>query len=408
MFLCLFFSLFCCLSSCFKKNEQKKLPQPKAARRPVGQGILVQTKAAIDYLEMVESAVIEPQNNYRPLSHAIAAFYGWDDPKETPKPIYHFMRKFCLARIENRTKCGNVRTAANESRKALYEDALWVSKEMKRREIPWRDNHSVIEDLIQTLKTRVEKLPLRISKETARWPLNGLRKVEKCEMLTGKNVLLEIREGNVWVNGVEVTKLKDGEVPAEAMGSFQGFLVAGVDAASKGQDRTTVVIRVEGELPEKTLRHLFVLAAEVNIRDLALRVYKKGDFEYPCVLRVKLYGVLVPPPKKVVFLEREELVFYEGDNRKVLGKCNKEGDDEFKHENFKGMAGFVIKHTSWDCLIRAVAEATDNGKKTPANIWLGSPLVNEGKLDSGGANKGELLGIHRGGGFGIVHPNHRP
>ncbi len=408
MFSCLFFSLFCCFSSCLKKNERKKLPQPKAARRPVGQGILIQTKAAIDYLEMVDSAVIEPQNNYRPLSHAIAAFYGWDDPQEKLKYIYHFMRRFCLARIENRTKCGNVRTAANESRKALYEDALWVSKEMKRKEIPWKDHHSVIDDLIQALKSRVEKLPERISKETARWPLTGLQKVKNCELLAGKNVLLEIRKDDVWVNGVEVTKLKDGEIPAEAIGSFQGFLVAGVDAASKGEGRTTVVMRVEGELSEKTLRHLFVLAAEVNIRDLALRVYKKGDFEYPCVLRIKLYGVLVPPPKKVVFLERDELIFYEGDNRKVLGKCNKEGDEGFRHENFKEMGGFVIKHTSWDCLIEAVVEATDNGKKTPANIWLGSPLVNERRLGSGGSNMGELLGINRGGGFGIAHPHHRP
>lgn len=359
-------------------------------------------------MEMIESAVIEPHNKYRPLSHALAAFYGWDDPKEKPKSIYQFIQKFCLARIENHAKCENIKTAANESRKALYEDALWVSKEMKKREIPWKNHYLLIDDLIKALKRRVEKLPDRISKETARWPLTGLRKVENCAVLTGKNVLLEIRQENVWVSGVEVTKLKDGKVPAEAMGSFQGFLVAGVDAASKGEGRATVVIRVEGEIPGKTLRHLFVLAAEVNIRDLALRVYKKGDFEYPCVLRAKLYGVLVPPPKKAVFLEYDELVFYEDHNRIVLGKCKKEGDGGFKHEHFKGMAGFVIKYTSWDCLIEAVTKATDNGKKTPANIWLGSPLVNEGRLGRGGTNMGELLGIHRGGGFGIVHPHHRP
>lgn len=389
--------------SCFQGSKNQKPPQPKAARRPVNQGVLIQTKAAIDYLEMVEPTLSEPESIYPALTRALATFYGWDDPEEEPGEMFFFLKQLCRARLgKTDVRCKYVRDSADGLRKALYEDAIQVCEEMNRRNIAWKGEHSP-QQFAEMLRRSVDRLPARLSRLNKRWPRGVLPQVEKCELLNEKVVVVEIQEKGIWVNGLLVTKMEKGVFPQRAAETFQTLLVTGMNALPK---EASVLIRAAQSIPGNTFQKVLALSAGVNFRNVAIAVYKKGDYQYPCALQFQLRGEMLHPPAKTGYLEGGELVYYEGGERKVLGVCNSAGGEGIKRDHFDGIQGIGMKSTSLSCFVEAIMQkSVDGEKRKRVDVWLRRPE----KVDEDNAIKGtNLSGISGRGRFGMIDPHHGP
>lgn len=397
--------LLCFLSSCFQGSKKQNLPQPKAARRPVNQGVVIQTKAAIDYIEMVEPTLSEPEDIFPALTHALAAFYGWDDPNENPEEMFFFLKRLCRARMgDSEPACRDVRDGADALRKALYEDIIQVCEEMKKRNIPWKGGHSP-QALAGMLRQGAERLPSRLSRLNKRWPRGVLPYAERCEFLDNKGVLLEIQENGVWTNGLLVARMEKGVFPESAAETLQMFLVTGMNVAAG--KKLPVLVRADRNIPGETLKRILALSAEVNLRNVAVAVYKKGFYQYPCALQFRLRGGLIPPPLKTGFLEGDELVYYEGEARKILGVCNSEDGEGIKGDLFEGLTGVGIVNTSLSCFVEVVMNAGDAQGNKRVEVWLGNRAKETG--DSGDVLKQpNLSGISGRGRFGMINSHHGP
>ena len=397
------------------------------------QGAVVQLKAAVDYLEMVEMSVGEPEENLPALTRALSTFYGWEDPQEVPEKMHRFLRKLCVARLgKDHAGCQSVRRAAWACRRALYEDLLWVCKQMKTRRIEWQGNHS-LETFIKAFELRLERLQERRQAAFTRWPQKKVPKVKHCEVFRTKSTLLEVQRKGIWVNGVAVTNLEKGRFPQKgrAQEALQGLLVAGVNSAKKtaptfktpeekkgelkdSRQTPEVMMRASRDLPISTLRRLFVLLAEVNLRRVGLRVYKKDGYGYPCALDLQLHGTLIPPPHTVLRLEKEGLKRTKGGEVKPVRACGRGVGKGALKKILEGSSGLSLGKTSFGCFLSVVTRAARQKKGKPVHVWLGgaggrqTPAVIRSKTGAASLGPSSGIGILGRRRFGEVSAHHRP
>lgn len=305
-------------AGCFERSAQKGPPTPKGAKRPVRQGALVQLKAALDYLEMVEMSQAEEVDNLPALCHAIAAFYGWRDPAETMEEMARFLRRFCRKRLDEEG-CATLQEAMGASRRALLEDLIWVANQYLEAGAKWAGKHSM-EALAKDFKHKRSRLDQRLTALDRRWPVEAIPKVETCRVTTPRAVVLEARKDGARVNGVAVTRLKKGMLPsaAEVIEGLQSLLVAGAQSASAKRtagasprqikprsDRVygKMILRVDPALPFETVRGLLEVAGAVNLRNVYLRAQAEKPWPVPCILQLRVWPRVNRPSGEPVVID---------------------------------------------------------------------------------------------------------
>jgi hypothetical protein len=289
--------------SCLQKSGEKQPPTPKSAREPVRVGALVQLKAALDYLEMVEMSNAEPQDNLAALCHALSAFYNWPDPGDTTRARFDFIRRFCFERV-GKAQCTGLRASMQQTRKMLLHDLVWASEQFLEQGQKQAGSFE-IRNLLQDFKAKQKRLAGRFAALQAKWPHDALYAVPHCRTEDVQAVVLEVKKSGVWVNGVAVTRLQNGKLPQskEVGEGLQSLLVAGsqgtraVEASDqkntdgdrrKGQKPVFghMILRVEKGVRCQTVKQLLELAAAINLRWVHVRVKSKDQWPHPCWIKV--------------------------------------------------------------------------------------------------------------------------
>lgn len=391
------------LASCWKKSKERDLPKPQCARRPVRMGVLPQLKAALDYLWRVEMTQSEEVDNLPVLTHALATFYGWPDPKESPEPMVGFLRRFCTKRTGKPSDCATLNLAMGTSRRVLLDDLVHVTRAYLK--MGFRDAGSrSLKSLLTGFQSHRARLQSRLAALRARWPGKALPVARFCRLNPLKAMVVEANLRGVWVNGMAVLGLERGRLPkkTEALEGLQTLLVAGAafgaSRSDKGSEKRTrtgakgaesppnrgpthpprsrpFILRVSVDLPTETIKGLLRLAAEVGLTRVHLRVRRVGGMEIPCLLPLDVIRSPVRPERPMATLKGQTVYFvdrHSSAHARQYRLDRKAGTEGLKKEF--GRHGSVVtafQNTNLQNLIRVWEMIAVIRKPKAATVWLG-------------------------------------
>jgi hypothetical protein len=366
-------------------------------------GVLPQLKAALDYLWRVEMTQPEEVDNLPVLTHALATFYGWRDPKESPQPMVAFLRRFCVERTGNPSDCANLNLAMGSSRKALLDDLVFVTRAYLK--MGFRDAGSrSLKFLLSGFRSHRARLKNRLAALRARWPRKAIPVVRFCRLDPLRAMVVEANLRGVWVNGMAVLGLERGRLPkkAEALEGLQTLLVAGAafgaSRSSKGPEKRPrpgpkgpelapglaptqpprsrpYILRVSMDMPTETVRGLLRLAAEVGLTRVYLRARRAREMEIPCLLPLEVIRSPVRPDKPMATLKGQTVYVVDhhssGDSRQY--RLDRKAGTEGLRKEF-GRHGSVVtafQKTNLQNLFRVWEMIAVIRKPKAATVWLG-------------------------------------
>ncbi len=323
--------------ACNQGSRHEDLVRPVAGRKPITAGLLVQMEGAGDYLLATELNRSEYRDHLVPLTHALAAFYGWPDPGRGIVWQSRFLDQLCRARF--RKPCGSWRQAADVLQRRLFLDAAQLcpalfAKAPEGAEIP--------KDLCSKLNRLSVQTQKAVAAMARRWPIRSLYAVKRCEYQPVSAVVVEVGPDRLWVNGLDVVPLTLGRPPADPdlPAALQSMLAAGAavvqarvllsdepGAQAAGSGNVLVkdaggaksptgsnapdshsgpkreggeesgpgrlLLRVRRGVPWSTLSWVVSLAASVNLTKVSFRVRDQQD--RPCRIAARVSTLPLPP-----------------------------------------------------------------------------------------------------------------
>lgn len=304
----LLFSLSVLYGSCGKRrNNERDLPRPEAARRPIRRGALIQLKAMLDFLWRVEMTQPEEMDNLKVIAHALSTFYSLGGVKEEPLDIFGFLYRFCMEATRSPVKCTRLYDVVEHCRRKLLKDLVTATKAFQKNGYEQIGSKS-ISSLLKGFKLKQAGLDLRMAAMRTRWPIQDLPEVSWCRHSDRSAMVVEANPQGIWVNGMAVMALEKGKISPkkEVKEGLQTLLVAGsgfqseekVDRNGPGERKGPYhrfILRLSVNLPTDTVREILQLASEVQLTHVDLRVRRRTEMETLCLLPLHVDTRPVPP-----------------------------------------------------------------------------------------------------------------